>query len=106
MDERHSTSAIFFSLEMEECTIRPVEKTVNAMCQRRRSRCENGWAAGEEVAYEFLVMSHLNIQNSCHQKTKRIKKIPAGDPPRLRLKDERRQQMRLFAPPRRNKNQA
>ena len=103
------SSAIFLQLmEMEErtCTIRLVEKTggtrgVLFFRDGELLDAKTGGLRGEEAAYEVFSWDEvsLNIQNSCQQKTKRIKRdLQAILLEAMRLKDERRQQDETVRP--------
>jgi DNA-binding response OmpR family regulator len=103
------SSAIFLQLmEMEErtCTIRLVEKTggtrgVLFFRDGALLDAKTGGLRGEEAAYEVFSWDEvsLNIQNSCQQKTKRIKRdLQAILLEAMRLKDERRQQGETVRP--------
>jgi DNA-binding response OmpR family regulator len=97
------SSAIFLQLmEMEErtCTIRLFEKTggrrgILFFRDGELLDAKTGGLRGEAAAYEVFSWDEvsLNIQNSCQQKTKRIKKdLQAILLEAMRRKDERRHQ--------------
>jgi DNA-binding response OmpR family regulator len=100
----HSVSSGMFLqlMEMEErtCTIRLFGKTggkrgILFFRDGELLEAKTGRLRGEAAAYEIFSWDEvsLNIQNSCQQKTKKIKKdLQAILIEAMRLKDERRQQ--------------